>query len=148
MRKLAILLIGLMFVMSGYSQDKSGKITKSKTAIAFSLNATDTLGTTDTFTINIDARKDFPATQDFFIELDSVSGTPTVSIQLKGKKFSDAAYANIGSAIEWTGTSGDTTIMISNATENRYRFYQVVCTADATTQKSLVTAAEFKIYLE
>lgn len=92
------------------------------------------------------APQDFAATQDYLIQLDSVSGNHTnVAVALYGAKFGTSAYSAIGSAVNWKGVSSDTTIVISNATANRYRYYKVVVTGTGT-GVSKVDAQELKLY--
>jgi len=94
------------------------------------------------------APAEFTATQDYLIELDSVSGNHTnVAVALYGSKFSSSAYSAIGSTINWKGTTADTTIVISNATANRYRYYKVTVTGTGT-GVTKVDNQEFKLYKE
>ena len=94
------------------------------------------------------AAKEKPTTQDYFVSLSKVSGTPTrVAINLYGKKFVDSPYIAIGTYIPWTLTSTDTTIVISNATVNRYSYFKVLFTP-AGTGVSKINLQRFKIYLE
>src|SRR5512147_1208086 len=92
------------------------------------------------------APQDFAATQDYLIELDSVSGNHTnVAVALYGAKFSTTAYSQIGSTVNWKGTTADTTIVISNASANRYRYYKVTVTGTGT-GVTKVDAQELKLY--
>jgi len=67
-----------------------------------------------------------PATQDFVIKLEKVSGTHTnVAVTLYGfKSLIKNDSTIIGSVVNWKGTSADTVIAISNATANRYKGYK------------------------
>lgn len=90
--------------------------------------------------------QDFAATQDYLIQLDSVSGNHTnVAVALYGAKFETTAYSQIGSTVNWKGTTADTTIVISNASANRYRYYKVVVTGTGT-GVTKVDSQEFKVY--
>lgn len=92
------------------------------------------------------APQDFAATQDYLIQLDSVSGNHTnVAVALYGSKFATTTYSQIGSTVNWKGITADTTIVISNATANRYRYYKVVITGTGT-GVSKVDAQELKLY--
>jgi len=94
------------------------------------------------------APNDWTTTQDYLIQLDSVSGDHTnVAVALYGAKFATGAYSAIGSAVNWKGTTADTTIIISNATANRYRYYKVVVTGTGT-GVSKVDSQELKLYQE
>lgn len=92
------------------------------------------------------AGNEFPATQDYLIHLDSVSGNHTnVAVALYGSKFATSAFSQIGSTINWKGVSADTTIVISNASANRYRYYKVTVTGTGT-GVSKVDSQELKLY--
>lgn len=96
------------------------------------------------------APQDFAATQDYLIHLDSVSGNHTnVAVALYGAKFSSSAYSQIGSTVNYwgqgAGVSNDTTIVISNATANRYRYYKVTVTGTGT-GVTKVDSQELKLY--
>jgi len=67
------------------------------------------------------------------IQLDSLAGNHTnVAIQLQGRYTTADAWANVGSAINWKGTTSDTTIVYLNATENGYRMWKVLFTGTGT----------------
>lgn len=92
------------------------------------------------------APQDFAATQDYLIQLDSVSGNHTnVAVALYGAKFATTAYSQIGSTVNWKGVSADTTIVISNASANRYRYYKVVVTGTGT-GVTKIDSQELKLY--
>ena len=94
------------------------------------------------------AAKEKPTTQDYFVSLSKVSGTPTrVAVALWVKKFVDSPYVAIGSYVPWTLTQTDTTLVISNATVSRYSYFKVVFTP-AGTGVSKINLQRFKIYLE
>lgn len=99
-------------------------------------------------TVYFNGRQDFPTTQDYLCQLDSTSGNHTnVAVALYGQKFETAAWSQIGSTVNWKGTTADTTIVISNATANRYRKYKAVFTGTGT-GVTTVDSQEFKLYLE
>jgi len=94
----------------------------------------------------INGEQVFAATQDVAIHLDSVSGNHTnVAVALLGRKFDWQTWSAIGSAVNWKGTTPDTSIVISNATANRYRQYKVSVTGTGT-GVSKVDWLEFKVY--
>ena len=77
-----------------------------------------------------------------------MSGNHTnVAVALYGAKFATSAYSAIGSAVNWKGTTGDTTIVISNATANRYRYYKIVVTGTGT-GVTKIDSQELKLYAE
>ena len=85
--------------------------------------------------------------QDLVIQLDSTSGNHTnVAVLLQGRKSDNAAWANIGSAINWTGASADTTIVYTNTAENGYRSYKLIFTGTGT-GVTTIDNVEFKQWL-
>lgn len=105
-----------------------------------------TLTNTTAQYFQIDAPQHWPTTQDFLCHLDSMTGNHTrVTVQLMGQKFNTAAWANIGSAVAWTGTTADTTIVISNATANRYRNFKVTYTPVGT-GTTRIALQQLKLY--
>jgi uncharacterized protein YxeA len=88
----------------------------------------------------------FTTTQDYLIQLDSTSGNQTnVAVALYGAKFATSAYSAIGSAVNWKGSTGDTTIVISNATAARWRYFKIVVTGTGTGTTTIDTQ-ELKLY--
>lgn len=95
------------------------------------------------------AGQHYPTTQDYVVNLDSISGNHTnVAVALYGQK-SDLKgdWTAIGAAINWKGTTADTTIIISNSTANRYRNYKITFTGTGTGVTKIDTQ-ELKLYLE
>jgi len=62
-----------------------------------------------------------PCTQDYVIKLDSISGNHTnVAVALYGQKsILKGDWEQIGTTVNWKGTTADTVIVISNATAKR-----------------------------
>jgi hypothetical protein len=104
-----------------------------------------TLTNTTARTFTLTAGQDYMTAQDLIINLDSASGNHTnVAVAFYGKK-SDytAAWTQIGSTINWAGTTSDTTITISNTTENGYRLYKWTLTGTGT-GTTTISNMEFK----
>lgn len=102
------------------------------------------------FTINTATPK--PATQDFTIKLDSVSGNHTnVAVSLYGvKSLIKNDSTQIGSTVNWVGIRGgglskDTVITISNATANRFKYYKWKVVGTGSTGVSKVSDTELKL---
>ena len=95
----------------------------------------------------VKANQKVPTTQDFIVKLDSLSGNHTnVAVQLMGQKSTDKGdWTNIGSAVNWKGTTADTTIIISNDTVTRYRNYKVVYTGTGT-GRTTIYIQELKLW--
>lgn len=91
-----------------------------------------------------------PATQDFTIRLDSVSGNHTnVVVAVYGQKSAlKGDWSAIGSAVNWKGTTADTIIVISNATANRYQNYKVLFTGTGAASVTKITQVGLKLFNE
>jgi hypothetical protein len=72
--------------------------------------------------------------QDFVIKLDSVSGNHTnVAVAVYGQKSAlKGDWTQIGSTVNWKGTTRDTVIVISNATYVYYQNFKKVYTGTGT----------------
>jgi len=80
------------------------------------------------------------------VKLDSVSGTPTLNVALKGKFSWNDSWTSISNA-DWAGTSSDTTIILQSTTAVPYRFYQVYVDAVAdSTQKAKINLIELGVF--
>jgi len=150
MKKFVIILTILLFSLAAWTQDKTGTIYNNLTRYDFPMTAADTISNNDTiFWVKVVYDGTYPLTQDLEITLDSVSGTPAMAIQLYGRKFDDLTWSTIGSAVNWGATSGDTTIVISNATANRYRQFKIGFDGDGSAaNKALITGIDFKAWIE
>ena len=79
------------------------------------------------------APQNYYTAQELVISLDSASGDHTnVAIQLQGRLTTLDAWTNVGSAINWKGTTNDTIIVYSNTTENKYRQFKILYTGTGT----------------
>lgn len=84
--------------------------------------------------------------QSYIVHLDSLTGTHTnVAVAVYGRLNSNATWTAIGSAINWKGTTSDTTILFTNATESAYRQFKVLFTGTGTGTTSVSNEA-FKIW--
>lgn len=90
-----------------------------------------------------------PCTQDFVIKLDSLSGNHTnVAVALYGQKSTiKGDWTQIGTTVNWKGTTSDTVIVISNATANRYSLYKAGLTGTGIGTSKVDTQA-LKLYQE
>jgi len=147
MKKLIILIVLAFIVSATIAQTATYRMNK----ITFKEVNTDytlTNAVAQNFVWN--AGQDFTCTQDFLVNIDSLAGNHTnIAVALYGKKFSTSAYAQIGSTINYTGfnPTHDTTIVISNATANRYRIYKVIYTGTGT-GTSTIDIQALKLYYE
>lgn len=94
----------------------------------------------------------YPCTQDYVVNMDTVAGSTkhtSVAVQLQGQKSAmKNDWTNIGSAVTWKMTAADTTIIISNATANRYRNYRVSFTGVGAGAVTKIDAQELKLFWE
>lgn len=90
-----------------------------------------------------------PTTQDIVIDLYSLAGNHTnVAVAVYGQKSNiKGDWTQIGSTINWKGTTADTTIIISNATANRYSWYKTTLTGTGTGTTTIANQV-LKLYLE
>jgi hypothetical protein len=147
MKKLILSLIVLIaLVGTTNAQDKTLQIkTGNSITGRVTFDDADTIAAGKTsYILLVEAPQQHPCTQDLMISLDSIS-TPTASLQLAGSKFG-STYTSIGSAVPYSGSTADTTFIISNATENRYRYYRLTVTRSAG--KAAITDFKFKLYYE
>lgn len=88
--------------------------------------------------------------QDFTIQLDSVSGNHTnVAVAIYGQKSAlKGDWVQIGSTINWKGTTKDTVITVSNATYVYYQNFKIVYTGTGSPGVTKLTAAYVKLWLE
>ena len=93
------------------------------------------------------AARDYYTAQDVVIMLEDASGSHTnVAVQLQGRVSDNSAWANIGSAIDWTCVTADTTIVYTNTAENGYRSYKLLFTGTGT-GVTTIDNVEFKQWL-
>lgn len=79
------------------------------------------------------AKKDMMTIQDFQCVLEEGTGSHTnVAVALYGRKFDDDSWVQIGSTVNWTLSTADTTITISNTAYNAYRYYKASFTGTGT----------------
>lgn len=87
--------------------------------------------------------------QDFVIKLDSVSGNHTnVAVKIYGQKSAlKGDWTQIGSTVNWKGTTADTVIVVSNASYNYYQNFKYEFTGTGTGVTKL-TNNYLKLWLE
>lgn len=141
-----ISIIMCLFLFTGIqAQTKTGTIKTGNSYIDLNFNAADTVAAGQTsYDVIIFSAQHYPTTQDLLVKLDSIS-TPKATVALTGSKFG-TTYAAIDSTVTWSGTTADTTIIISNATLNRYRYYKVTVTR--TAGKARINDVQLKQYFE
>ena len=124
MKKLVLFLCVAMLSFVGVAQTKNLTIADGKT---FAIAETDyaiTNAVPRTFKWNISSA--WPTTLDYVVSLDSTSGNHTsVRVALWGQKSPLKGDSTHIATVTWACTTTDTVILISNTTENRFRYINV-----------------------
>lgn len=145
MKKILFLIAILFLAVSATAQLATLAIPAGQTYKTYPTTHTITNTTAGYFLYN--AIQQVPTTQDYIVRLDSVSGNHTnVAVVLQGQKFPESAWTTIAT-VNWKGTTADTTILISNATANRYMNYKVTFTGTGSGVTSIKNQ-KFKLYFE
>ena len=134
MKKLIIILGFLLaFTAVAEAQIATLYMRKGQTYTQYTTDVTLTNAVAQYFVL--DAKQDWPCAQIITMQLDSATGdhtSVTVDVSGRASKQTDT-WTAIGSQIEWLGgLAGDTTIIFTNATENRYIQYKVLFTGTGT----------------
>lgn len=161
MKKLIIFIAALLFVVTTFGQSiytvKSLKssvdfymdVNKDVTFFQVNGSSADTIGVTDstwvkTFSVDnlYDALKSTGK-----VTLDSIKGSPRVTVTQEGKDFwDDAAWTTILTKT-WYGTTGDTTLLFDGSTAKHYRFYRYNVDYDGTVAgQAKITSLHHKFY--
>ena len=161
MKKIVVFIIALLFMGTAFGQSiYSVKNLKSDVDIYINLNKditffqvnggiTDTVGVADstwvkTFSVDnlYDALKSTAK-----MTLDSLSGTPTITVTQEGKDFWDDAAWTVILTKTWAGTTGDTTLLFDGSTAKHYRFYRYNVVLDTTVAgQARITQLQHKFY--
>jgi len=142
MKKIIYLLLISVFAIGLQAQDKTPSIKDGNTYVDISFDASDTINESETYWIEVTNEQPVPQVYDIWIDLTDVSGTPSVVVQVSGKKFADDSYTDIGTAATWTDT--DFNYPVDSAKE--YRFIKILFTASATEQQTLIAGVEVKTW--
>lgn len=151
MKKFLLSLMLVMFTVAVSAQFATSGCEKPNTYVELS-SPTSTPYTISNTTAKfwlVKAGQDLASMQDFTVQLDSVSGNHTnVAVAVYGQK-SDlkADWTQIGSTVNWKGTTADTIILFSNASAVRYRNFKVVYTGTGT-GVTKITKQQFKLWLQ
>ena len=147
MKKLLTILLVLVAIASmGREVSKTGFVQTGAAIIAPAMRfstSTDYVTANDTFNIDITCKQMYTQIINYSIELDSISGAPSVSIQLQGRVFDTDSWADLGSPITWEDES-DNPLAGSYLTANTYRLFRIRLIASAATQRANITAFLFR----
>ena len=158
MRKLVFVLAMLFLGSVVYSQNVDLRVSKLKSSLDATLDISkdetfyfayptatyDTVSNVWDVIIGVDNVFDLTKQYCSF-KLDSVAGTPVVTVRTFGKLFWNDSWTGIDS-VSWAGTTADTTFATSNSAA-AYRFYKLSATADtAGNFKWKVGRVEMKLF--
>jgi len=144
MKKLFILLVLAFVAFAANAQTNNFSLAK-ENYISVPTDYTLTNTTVRTFIFDVRGCS-WETKQDYLIQIDSLAGNHTnVAVALLGAKFATGSYSAIGSAVNWKGTTIDTTIVISNASATLWNFFKVTVTGTGT-GTSKIDAQELKLY--
>ncbi len=144
MKKLIFILAIAFVAFAARGQTATFNVNKNDNMSTINTNYTLTNTTVVWFQWN--AARGIPATQDFQVNLDSLSGDHTnIAIKLFGRKFSDDSWTQIGSTVN--STDGTATETISNTVLNRWRQYKVEYTPTGT-GTTTVDFQKFRVWNE
>jgi len=132
MKKLIVIFAILTLTISVNAQMLTTQLQRGQTYTEVTTDYTLTNTTAKYWQIN--ALMDEMTAQDVIVHLDSLAGDHTnVAVALSGRKSDQTStWTAIGSTVNWKGTTADTTIIISNTTENGYRQYKLTFTGTGT----------------
>ena len=132
MKKIALLLAFIVgFVMVSEAQLLTTNLIKGQSYAKVATDYTLTNAVAGYWQVN--TQPEWYNAQDVMVHLDSASGNHTnVAVQLQGRIDALDAWANIGSAVNWKGTTADTTIQYTNTTEGAYRQFKLLFTGTGT----------------
>ena len=145
---LSIIILSFIVLFSIQVKSQTIALAQMGTGSTYQLFTTDyTLTNTTVRIITFKAPYECPTTQDVTIQLDSLTGDHTnVAVALYGQKSAIVGdYTQIGSTVNWKGTTNDTTFTISNATPNRYLTFKLVYTGTGV-GTTKINNQEFKFW--
>jgi hypothetical protein len=145
MKYIAALLLIASFSMVLMS-NKSKTLRDSVYYHDFNFSAGDTISNNDTtYYVDVIANKAEPLKYDILVDIDTVSGTNTVAIVLKGKVMASDSWTDI-TTVNWAGTADTVFTFSEHSTAKYYRYWRVYFDATTTAQKSQITDVQFKFW--
>jgi hypothetical protein len=151
MKKIFIFLIALISFVAVSAQTST--LPAMKNGFTYlSSTAAYTLRADTAYNVVFAAIQHYPTTQDIVVRLDTLGATKhtSVAVCVYGQKSAQKEdWTVIGDTVTWARTTTDTTIVISNATANRYRSYKIEAKGSTTSgARSKLSGIEFKQWLE
>ena len=113
-----------------------------QTFLEYTGGVSDTIGVNDTvWTYTINKYNDDQVSCEYYLDIDSVSGSGAVNIFLEGKLFTDQNYTRLDTVV-WTMTA-DTVISVKEPAGD-YQYWRVKIQTDVDTRKAEVQKLNFK----
>ncbi len=145
MKKLIFVLTFIFAIVTVQAQFKTTTLHSGITYAEYGVDITLTNAVAQWWKVK--APQDWYTAQTVTVQLDSAGGNHTnVAVALYGRVSAQTStWTAIGSAINWKGTTADTTIIYTNATENLYREFKILYTGTGT-GVTTIDNQEFKQY--
>jgi len=143
-----VALIGLLAACEADAQSTPSK-TLSSTQYYYGDDANYSLTTAGDSVLNYTILINKPGAvyYDVQLNLDSVSGTPSYVLDLKGKVFASDPWTDLETDVTWVGSSSDTTVLFQeHSTAQFYRYIQLQVKGQAGTGAATLDNAEFKFW--
>ena len=155
MKNLLFLLLTL-FAFQGFAQDKTVPVSieGAGSYISIDVSASDTITTNlDTVDYKIKYIGNYVKKLSLHLDVDTISGADTVSIELLGYDFADDATGNVIIAADTTNVASTANIVLSDdyflaADELSFRYYAVRVRHLGVGEGVLINKIEFKVYTD
>ena len=145
MRKFILFFVATIFVMAGYSQNRSTTLANTTYYHEFSLAASDTIIASDTLLYQITLNKFEPVRLQMQVDMDSISGSGHDTLFLQGRVFGSDAWTAIDTAVyAHTGTGINTLANISS--DMYYRQVRLFIKSTSAAGKNKVVAIRTKVW--
>ena len=134
MKKLLVILVFVALATVGYSQRTVNRNVVAPNYADLYNGDIALLGTDTLLTYSINFKTIDKFFYDGVVKLKSTAATKGASVQLKGKLWDSDSYVDIGTAVVWKGTTGDTTITFTqHTTLQKLQYLQYVIDGDSVT---------------
>ena len=144
MKKILIFTTMLLLFVCAQAQMKLSVIPNGSTYVSVTTDYTLSNAVAQYWQINY--QPEWYNAQSIVINLDSLTGNHTnVAVAVYGRISDQLGWTQIGSTINWKGTTSDTTILYTNSTENAYRQIKVLYTGTGT-GTTRIDQQEFKYW--
>lgn len=131
MKKFLIFITMSLMFFGASAQMKTSVIPNGSTYVSVTTDYTLTDAVAQYWQINY--QPEWYNAQSIVVNLDSLTGNHTnVAVAVYGRMSDQQGWTQIGSTINWKGTTADTVILFTNSTEAAYRQVKVLYTGTGT----------------